>query len=55
MCNSFFYALFYDLYVYYFSYEIFCKLEETLIKTICKYVHVLPKVLDIIEVIDTTY
>ena len=34
MCNSFIYGLFYDLYVYYFSCEFFCKLEEMLIKRI---------------------
>ena len=34
ICNSFVYCLFYDLYVYYFSCEFFCKLEEILIKRI---------------------
>ena len=34
MCNSFIYGLLYDLYVYYFSCELFCKLEKMLIKRI---------------------
>ena len=34
MCNSFVYCLFYDLCVYYFSCELFCKLEEMLMKRI---------------------
>ena len=34
MCNTFVYGLFYDLYVYYFSCEFICKLEEMLIKRI---------------------
>ena len=34
MCNSFVYGMFYDLFVYYFSCEFFCKLEEMLIKRI---------------------
>ena len=39
----------------YFSCDFFCKLEDILIKRIWYIFHVFPKVLDIIEVIDTTY
>ena len=55
MCNSFVYGQFYYLYVYYFSCEFFCKLEDMLIKRIQYIFSCFPKVLDIIEFIDTTY
>ena len=48
MCNSFVYGMFYDLYVYYFSCEFFCKLEEMLIKRIGIYIHVFPTLLKLL-------
>ena len=47
MCNYFVYGVFYDLYMYYFSCEFFCKLEEMLIKRIWYIFSCFPKVLDI--------
>ena len=57
--NSFVSGLFCDLHVYSFSYDFcFCKFEEILIKRLVnKFIFhniILPKLLDIIEVIDTT-
>ena len=56
--SNFVYGLFCNLYVYSFSCEFFCKFEKILMKKFGKYVHVyniiLPKILDIIEIIDTT-
>ena len=56
--NSFIYGMFYNLYVYSFSCEFFCKFEKNINNFFGKYVHVyniiLPKILDIIEVFDTT-
>ena len=57
--NSFVYGLFCNLYVYSFTCEFFCKFEKILMNFFSgKYVHsyniMLPKLLDIIEVIDTT-
>ena len=55
--NSVAYSLFCNWYVYSFSCEFICKFEKILMKKFGKYVHVyniiLPKVLDISEVIDT--
>ena len=49
------YGLLCDLQVYSFSCRFFCKLEDMLIKRIQYIFSCFPKVLDIIEFIDTTY
>ena len=58
MCNSYIYGIFCDLCVYSFSCEFFCKFEKILMNFFSKYFHVyniiLPKILEFIEVIDTT-